>query len=341
MNSKSITPVFAYFGIDVSKETLDICLLRETGKPLFETFDNSPAGHAKLLRWAISQARHAQRRFCIEATGTYGLALSLFLDDASEFISVVNPAHIKYSSGDGAANTTDRASAQKIAMYARLHQPEQWTPPTPQMRELIALVRHRDDLVAQQAQVKTRLADKSPAITPAVRKSLITLLKSFTTLIADIDAQISDHIDSHPDLKREHDLLRTIPGIGEVSAPKLLAEMLPVNQCNSAQSAAAYAGLSPKEHRSGTSVRKTTRLSKAGNKHLRTALFMPALIALKHNSRIIALAARMKAAGKSKMVIVGAAMRKLLMIAYGVLKSGQPFSPEIAKRSNSNTLVQA
>jgi len=337
MNTEPITPVFAYLGIDVSKDTLDVCLLRESGKPLFETFDNSPGGHAKLLKWALSQARHAGRRFCIEATGTYGLALSLHLDEAGEFLSVVNPAHIKYSSADGAANKTDRASALQIATFARLHKPEQWTPPSREQRELIALVRHRDDLVASQAQVKTRLADKSPAITQAVRKSLSALLKSYAGLIADIEAQIKNHIDSHPGLKREHDLLRSIPGIGEVSAHKLLAEMLPVGQCKSAQSAAAYAGLSPKEHRSGTSVRRATRISKAGNKHLRTALFLPALIALKCNQRIMAMAARMKEAGKPKMVIVGAAMRKLVMIAYGVLKSGQPFSTEIRNTRNLNS----
>jgi len=341
MNTQSPSPVFAYFGIDVSKETLDICLLREVGKPLYGTFDNSPKGHGALLKWAINQARHAQRRFCIEATGTYGLALSLHLDQANEHISVVNPAHIKYSSADGAANKTDRTSAHQIADYTRLHRPERWTPPTPEQRELVALVRHRDDLVAQQAQVKTRLTDNTPAVTPAVRKSLNALLQSLSGLIADIDTQINAHIDSHPDMKREHELLRSIPGIGKVSAPKLLAEMLPVKQCHSAQSAAAYAGLSPKEHRSGTSVRRATRISKAGNKHLRTALYMPALIALRRNCRILEMAARLRAAGKSKMVIVAAAMRKLVMIAYGVLKSGQPFKPEGPTAGRIRTLATA
>jgi transposase len=316
-------------GIDVSKAVLDLCLLRESGKPLFQRFANDAGGHAKLLAWTRQQSTHASRRFCLEATGSYSEAIALYLHEAGESVSVINPAVIKYSSPEGAANKTDKAAAHKIAQFMRLHQPEAWRPPSPQMRELIGLVRHLDDLITEQARIKGRLSN--PGLVAPVKQSLTALHEALSEQIQSIEAQIDHHIDDHPDLKRGFELLDGIPGIGKITAQRLLAEMPPADDRHSAQSAAAYAGLSPKEHRSGTSVHRPTRISKAGNKHLRRALYMPALSAMKHNPRVRALVERMRAARKPAMAIVAAAMRKLLMIAYGVLKSGQSFTAEIAR----------
>lgn len=319
-----------FVGVDVSKDILDLCLLRESGKPLYERFANNRDGHSKLLAWTRKQGSHASRRFCMEATGAYSDAIALYLHEANEYVSVVNPAVIKYSSADGASNKTDRTAALKIAHFTRLHRPETWQPPSPEMRELIALVRHLDDLVTQQGQIKTRLT--IPGQIPPVKDSLRKLLSTLGEQIKDIEAQIKQHTDDHPELKRSIELLETIPGIAKTTALRLLAEMPVADKKHSAQSAAAYAGLSPKEHRSGTSVHRATRISKSGNKHLRRSLYMPAICAIKHNPLVRALAERMAAAGKARMAIVAAAMRKLLMIAYGVLKSGKPFTPDMPAR---------
>jgi transposase len=328
-SASSQNPPCVFIGIDVSKATLDLCLKRESGKPLFQQFANDAAGHAKLLAWSRNQSTHASRRFCLEATGAYGEAIAIHLHEAGEYVSVINPTKIKYSGPDGAANKTDKAAALKIAQFARLHEPDAWQPPAPEIRELVALVRHLDDLIAEQAKIKVRLTN--PGLVAPVKQSLKALLSTLAEQIKSIEAQIDRHIDNHPDLKQGRDLLDSIPGIAKTTAQRLLAEMPPADEQHSAQSAAAYAGLSPREHRSGTSVHRPTCISKAGNKHLRRALYMPALCAIIHNPRVRALAERMKAAGKPRMAIVAAAMRKLLMIAYGVLKSGQTFTAEIAK----------
>ena len=142
---------------------------------------------------------------------------------------------------------------------------------------------------------------------------------------------IRDHIDQHPGLKAQQELLVSIPGIGQTTAAKFLAEIMDVKLYGSARQLAAFAGLVPRLHESGSSVRGKARLSKMGAGSLRKALYFPAIAAIKYNPYIKALSARLKERGKCPMQIIGAAMRKLLHIAYGVLKSGRPFDPSLVK----------
>ena len=140
---------------------------------------------------------------------------------------------------------------------------------------------------------------------------------------------IRSHIDSHPGLKGQRDLLLSIPGIGETTAAKLLAEIMDVKLYESARQLAAFAGLAPRPHESGSSVRRKARLSKSGAPRLRKALYFPAVVAMRHNPYVRAMSERLKERGKCPMQVIGAAMRKLIHIAYGVLKSGRPFDPEM------------
>jgi transposase len=140
--------------------------------------------------------------------------------------------------------------------------------------------------------------------------------------------QIRAHIKSHDSLNRDAQLLESIPGVGEITAWDLLAELPDISQFDSAQAVAAYAGLSPREHRSGSSIHKKTRLSKQGNARLRKAVYFPAVNALRWNPLVKAHYDRLIAAGKMKMVALAASMRKVLMICYGVLKHQQPFQAD-------------
>ena len=142
---------------------------------------------------------------------------------------------------------------------------------------------------------------------------------------------IREHIGNHPDLKQQHELLDSIPGIGEMTAALLLAEVVDVTQYRSARQVAAYAGLVPRERRSGSSVRGRTRLSKIGNSRLRKALYFPAITALRCSPFFKEWAVGLRERGKCKMSVIGAAMRKLIHLAYGVLKTGKPFDPQWAK----------
>ena len=147
--------------------------------------------------------------------------------------------------------------------------------------------------------------------------------------IADTEALIEEHIDSHPILREQRELLVSIPGIGETTAAKFLAEILDVKLYESARQLAAFAGLAPRLHESGRSVRKRARLSKVGAPRLRKALYFPAISAMRHNPQVRALSLRLKERGKCPMQVIGAAMRKLVHIAFGVLKNGERFKPEM------------
>ena len=316
----------AWVGIDVSKDTLDAGLLPAQGKPHGQTFPNDAAGHAALRTWATAHAAGATLGFCLESTGAYGTALATALADADQYVSVVNPARIKYAGlMRGQGNKTDKADAKLIAEYAARERPAAWRPAPAETQELQALVRRRDDLGQLAGCEKGRLT--IPGLTRAARQS-ITRTVTFLEKEADRLQRQADQLSAaSAALHADRALLESIPGVGTATAQVLLAELPAPDQFATAQQAAAYAGLAPREYRSGSSVRKRTRLSKAGNARLRKALYLPTLTAIRFNPLLRGFFERLVAAGKARMAAVGACMRKLLMIAYGVLKNRAPFDP--------------
>jgi transposase len=325
------TAATGFVGIDVSKATLDACLLAPDGASREKAFPNDPKGHAALLAWADRHTGGADTHFGMEATGGYEDALATHLHAAGRAVSVVNPTRIRYAGVmRGRRNKTDRADARLIAAYTRDESPPVWTPPAPEVRELQALVRRRDDLRALAAHEKARL--ESPLLTPAARKSVARVVKLLGKEADAMQAAAYALIAATPALAADAALLASIPGVGTQTASTVLAELPPVDRVPSAQAAAAYAGLAPREFRSGASVRHRTRLSKAGNARLRKALYLPTLTAVRFNPVLKAFFDRLVAAGKPKMQAVGACMRKLVMVCYGVLKNRAPFDPAWASR---------
>jgi transposase len=321
----------AAVGIDVSKDTLDCCLLLPASKAKEATFANDSKGHATLLAWADRHARGSAIHFCLEATGPYSEAIAVHLAAAGRQVSVVNPTRVKYAGlARGRGNKTDKADARLIAQYAECERPPAWHPPPPEVRELQGLVRRIDELVEAAARDKGRLA--SPALTPAIRKSVERTVRLLGREAARLRAQADELVATTPALRADRELLETIPGVGRRTATTILAELPAVDRLPSAQSAAAYCGLSPREFTSGTSVRKRTRLSKAGNPRLRKALFLPAQAAVRFNPTLRGFFARLVKAGKTRMQAIGACMRKLVMLCYGVLKNRAAFDPKWASR---------
>jgi len=318
----------AFIGIDVSKDTLDVCLLKESGKPAFKQFRNDACGFAKLLRWSVNLTP-LPKHFCMEATGPYSQELALFLSEAGELVSMENPRRIKhYGIGLGIQNKTDHADAYLIASFCQKHEPAPFRLASPEVRELIGLLRRLDAVETHRHQEHNRL--KQPGLTKEVIRSLKSSISFLEKECRRLKDQIQQHVDNHPKLKADRDLLTGIPGIGDTTAYWLLAELGDVSLFPDAKSAAAFAGLNPCVYTSGTSVRKRTRISKTGNVYLRRALYMPAMVAARYNPLVRDLYERMTKAGKHKMVALAAAMRKLLMIAYGVLKNQKEFSAEPA-----------
>lgn len=315
----------AILGIDVSKARLDVALLHPEHGMKKAGFDNTPRGFKKLAKW-LRKRKAGQVHVCLEATGVYGDAVAWFLHEAGHTVSVVNPARISaYGESQLQRNKTDQLDAVLIADFCRTQQPPAWTPPDPAWRELRTLARHLVDLKDMRQQERNRL--QAGVQSEVVRETLEEHITFLQTQIEELERHIREHIDRHPDLKQQRDLLASIPGIGPLSASLILGEASDLRRFDHSGQVAAFAGLNPSQRRSGSSVRGQTPLSKTGNARLRRILFFPAMSACAHNPRIAPWAARLSAKGKTKMQVIAAAMRKLLVLAYGVLKSGQPFDP--------------
>lgn len=316
----------AYLGIDIAKAKFAAALLTPDGKIRHKSCANTPAGFADLAAWLQrQQVDHVHAG--LEATGTYGEAVATWLHDAGHVVSVINPTIIHaYARTQLARSKTDRLDAELIARFTATQHPLAWTPPAPEIRQLQALVRRLDALQGMRIQELNRL--EAGALVADVRISIEAVLANLDAQIAHVKQLIRAHLDRYPGLRAQCDLLTTIPGIGEATAAVLIAELFDKSYA-SARQAAAFAGLVPRLIESGT-LRGRSRLSKIGPGRLRKALYMPAVAALRWNPTIRAVRARLQAAGKPPMVIVGAAMRKLIHLAYGVLKSGKAYEPTYA-----------
>jgi transposase len=310
-------------GIDVAKLKLDVARLCD-GKTVTKQFDNSIAGFKLLQTWL--NALHGEPvHACLEATGSYGDALALFLHQAGHQVSVVNPCRIKgYAQAKLQRNKTDKADARLIADFCVTQKPPLWLPPSPEVAELQALTRRIEVLEEMLQAEKNRLEMTPPKTRPSVQRMIQTLVQE----IEDLKVSIDDHLDQHPDLKEQQELLQSIPGIGEKTAQLLLSE-IEFSRYESARQVAAFAGVTPKKKDSGSSL-KQTNLSKMGNGRIRKGLYFPAIVAKQHNQIVKEFAKRLENNGKTQMQIVCAAMRKLLHIAFGVLKNKTPFNPSLA-----------
>jgi transposase len=308
-------------GIDISKKKFDVAVFRGN-KIKHKKFTNDVNGFELLLAWLDQQdARSGQ--LCMEATGIYGEALSEYLHDAGCTVSVVNPARIKgFAQSELLRTKTDKVDAGLIARFCYALKPQVWTPQPREIRELRDLVRRLEALNGMQQQEKNRLEAASDIVKTQVLRHLDYLKKE----IEEIKQLINQHIDNHPDLKCRKQLLESIPGIGEVTISVILAEFGNITQFKNAKALAAFIGVAPRTRQSGTSLRGRGMMSKTGRSKLRKAFFMPALVALRYNPAIKEMKERLTLSGKSKMTIVGAAMRKLVHIIYGVLKNGEPFN---------------
>lgn len=317
-----------YLGIDIAKATFQACLLRPS-KPQTGQFENSAAGFQKLANW-LKKHKAAQVHACLEATGRYGEALAEFLHTAGHTVSVINPNRLKgYARATGARTKTDATDAALLAEFCQRHQPDVWSPPTSARRLLRDLARRRASLVQMRQQERNRLQSgdwPAPVVTSletvlALLAEQITLIEQAMTATVQADAQLAD----------QQALLESIPGIAALTAGALLGEV-DFAAFDSARQVAAYAGLTPSQHESGTSVHGPAHLSKHGQVPIRRLLFMPALSARQHNPILRAFANGLEARGKAKMAVTCAVMRKLLHLCYGILRSGQPFDPNFRSK---------
>ncbi|HSA67541.1 MAG TPA: IS110 family transposase [Methyloceanibacter sp.] len=308
-------------GIDVSKAKLD-CALALGAKFRNKVFTNNSTGWTELSAW-IAQHASGSVHACLEATGTYFEAVALRLADAGHTVSVVNPALVRaHGQSLGLRSKTDAIDARLLADFCREKRPAAWQPPSPAERHLRALVLRHQALVEIQTQEKNR----AHVVRDAVRDSIDTHLAWLDSELLRIERAIAEHLDQDPDLRRKRDLLDSIPGLGERTIAVLLAYGLAQQRFSTARQFVAFAGLSPRMHESGTSVHAKPRLSKIGHAFLRRALYMPAMVTLYKTAWGQRFRERLLAHGKPPKLIIGAMMRKLAQVAFGVIRSGLPFN---------------
>jgi len=314
-------------GIDVGKNDLHAALLSQNGKSWSKSVPNSTAGIKQLHTW-LKNRKTETLHVCLEATGGWSEAVALDLHEGGHIVSIVNPSRIKaFAKSEMLRTKTDKVDAALIARFCKLHQPEPWVPPAPEILVLQGLVRRYQSLLQMRIEEENRL--DAPAVTREVRASIEMILHHLEAEMERINREIEDVFTNHPPLRKQRDLLTSIPGIGETTAARILGEMPNIAQFRNVKAVGAYAGLSPRHYQSGT-IRQASRLVKTGNARLRCALYFPAMVAIKWNPIIRNMAERMSRQGKSKMCMIGAAMRKLITLAYGVLKSGKAFDPAYA-----------
>jgi transposase len=322
-----------FLGIDIAKAKFDVALLTTAEeRPKHKVFANNPAGFQQLGAWLHQQQAH-QVHACLEATGSYGDAVARYLHAQGHRVSVVNPAAIHaFAKSRLSRAKTDKADASVIAYFCQRMQPTTWEPPAPEMSHLQTLTRRLEALRQMRTMEQNRSGRSADGSAPHtfVLDSVEATLTFLSEQIAACERAIRELVACHLQLARNVSLLTSIPGIGFETATVILAELGSVARFVDADAACAYAGLVPRLRESGSSVRSRACLSKLGNSRLRKALFFPALGGARFNPIIRAFRERLLSRGKSKMAVVGAVMRKLLRLAYGVLKGQRPFEASFA-----------
>ncbi len=313
-------------GIDVSHKTVMVAIRNneKTGKP--REFDNSTEGHLGVLK-ALHSAEVT--RVCLEATGTYHLDLAVALCDAGLEVMVVNPKAAKrFAEAMRSRTKTDAVDTALLAEFAVRMPFEPWQRPDDQALALRACARRITALNHARTAAKNQLhAAGQTTSTPAF------LIDDLELSISQLDAQIEtlrQHalrlIGADEHLQGTFDLLITVKGIATASAIQIMGELLVLPQDMRAKQWVAMAGLDPRAYESGTSVHKKPRLSKAGNRYLRIALFMPALSASRHDPSVRAFYRHLiEARGLKKIQAICAVMRKLLLAIHAMLKARVPF----------------
>lgn len=310
-------------GIDIAKKTFHAALLVGE-RAVDRSFSNTAKGFAMLATW-LEKYASGRVHACMEATGRYGDGLAHWLHDQGHVVSIVNPAAIHfYAKSRLNRNKTDKVDAGTIAQYCQREKPRVWTPPPPEVTELQALCRHRAWLVKSRDGHRNRLSADLPS--KAVNDMIQEEIAYLQAQIKRVEALIRQHINAHPTLQQQDKLLQSIPGIGPVSSALLVS--LQLHRFSSARAVVAFSGLNPRIVESGSSVRLRSRISKRGDPYIRRTLYFPAVTAQLRNPLLKRQAARLAKAGKQRLSIIAAAMRKLICLAYGVIKSGRPFNPK-------------
>jgi transposase len=314
-------------GAEVSAEELIVALCRKGVPQPLKSFPNTPEGHREIGRYLARPGRLV--RVCMESTGVYGLDLALALAaQAGVEVMVANPRAVRhFAQALMERNKNDRVDAGVLQEFAARMPFEPWQPPSRPALHLCALARRLEAISDLCAAEKNRLhASKATEARPAIiRQDLERSIRFHQRAAQRLTREALKIISTDSNLQHRYTLLVTITGIAQTSALRILAELVMISSDLDVRQWVAYAGLDPREYSSGTSVHKKVRISKAGNRHLRRGLYMPALVAVAHDPHLRAFYQHLLARGKLKMQALVAVERKLLHAIYGMFKHQQAY----------------
>jgi transposase len=305
-------------GIDVAKKFFDVNINGQNKVLHFDYVDEQ-------IERCIEQLKDANVGLIVmEATGGYELELAIALQTAGLAISIINPRMIRdFARSQGLLAKTDKLDAKAIALYAAILEPPKMAMIDAHTCKLRALVARRNQLIGMRTAENNRkehLNDK------AVAGSIGAVIKTLEREIDKVNKKINDHIDSMPELKRKAEILESTPGIGPATSSMIVSEVPEIGNCNKRQ-IAALIGTAPMNRDSGTFRGK--RMTGGGRKHVRARLFMPTLVAIRHNPQLRKFYQRLLAKGKRKMVAIVAAMRKMLIILNTMIKNNQMWNENL------------
>ncbi|MDO1449173.1 IS110 family transposase [Rhodocytophaga aerolata] len=335
---------FIYFiGIDISKQTLDFSLV-QMGNQLFHlTTANNPKGIACFIKKLkdLPGFEIKQALFCMEHTGIYNHFLLEALTSLQANICLQAAIQIKYSLGLQRGKN-DKIDAKRIALYAYLKRDtlELWQPPRPVMKRLKYLVALRNRLIRANHQLKTALAETAHFSDKTSIKELATLCKSSLLSLAKDEKKATKAIEAiiKSDQKLNHlfTLITSVKGVGQITATQIILSTNEFNDIKEGKKFAAYAGVVPYEHSSGSSIRGKNRTSKMANQSMKTLLHMAALCAIVHCSELKAYYERKVGEGKNKMAVINAVRNKLVLRIFACVKNNRQYSAEYLYQATSS-----
>ena len=320
-------------GIDVSANTLAVCVLLAEGKSKPFEVPNTPAGHAELI---VRLRKLGAARVVCEATGIYHLELAFALIEAQLPLMVANPRQVKSFMKARLRNTkTDKVDAFEIAQFAARMDFVAWRAPTPQAYAIFRLARAIHSYTEQATAAKNRLhAAQAVRQTPKVVIQMLRQeLASYERWITGLTQQALKEIASDAVLARRYQLLLSVPGIAQTSAVALLGELCVLSDTLSAKAWIKLSGLDPCQEQSGTSINRKTFISKRGNSKLRGAGFMPAMSARRWDPGLRAFADRLIANGKTKLQAVIAVERKLFHGIHAMFRADKTWDSSLLVRA--------
>jgi len=324
-----------FVGVDIAAQTAMVATQRPGAKASRSfTIEQTPEGYTSLLRQLQATGFvPGQVLVVMEATGSYWMSLATRLVHEGFAVSVMNPAQAHHFAKALLKRAkTDAIDAQTLAQLAMILQPEPWTPPPQIYYALQQRLAQRDDLLNLRQQVRNQLHAlvQHPEVIAEVRARMESLLATFESQLTEVESEITAALSQDSAWAAAATRLQSIKGVGWVTAAWTLVTTLNLTSCDTVDALTAYAGLAPMPRQSGSSVWHRPSIGHTGNGRLRTAFYMATLSAAQHNPVIKTFYTRLREAGKPEKVARCAAARKLLHIAWAVVKKDQPFDPNYA-----------